>query len=46
MYGKSYEISHPRLIEYRFDKIEDRFINEFNNEKARMDFRAFIIAFL
>ena len=34
------------LIEYRFDKIEDRFINAFNNEKARMDFRAFIIAFL
>ena len=33
MYGKSYEISHSRLIEYRFDKIEYRFINEFNNEK-------------
>lgn len=46
MYGKSYEISHSRLIEYRFDKIEYRFINEFNNEKARMYFRAFIIAFL
>lgn len=38
MYGKSYEISHSRLIEYRFDKIEDRFINEFNNEKPEWIF--------
>lgn len=46
MYDKSYEIAHSRLIEYRFDEIEHRFYSEFNNEKARIDFRAFIIAFL
>ena len=45
MYGKSYEISHSRLIEYRFDEIEYRFYSEFSNEKARIEFRAFIIAF-